>query len=96
MPHSVFVKSCPVAESFRVAKIKGSFDVDNICEVRKEYDVDIPIEGKKWNIGLIVGSSGSGKTTIATECFPDFTYFTGLVIMLAFLQHQIGLSHFQF
>ena len=77
MPHSVFVKSCPVAESFRVAKVKGSFDVDSLCEIKKEYDVDIPIEGKEWNIGLIVGSSGSGKTTIATECFPDFTYFTG-------------------
>lgn len=77
MPHSVFVKSCQVAESFRVAKIKGSFDVDSLCEIKKEYDVDIPIEGKEWNIGLIVGSSGSGKTTVAMECFPDFTYFTG-------------------
>lgn len=77
MPHSVFVKSCPVDESFRVAKVKGSFDISNLTEIKKEYDVNLPIEEKKWNIGLIVGSSGSGKTTIATECFPDFTYFTG-------------------
>ena len=77
MPHSVFVKTCPVAESFRVAKVKGSFDISNLTEIIKEYDVNLPIEDKKWNIGLIVGSSGSGKTTIATECFSDFTYFTG-------------------
>jgi len=45
--------------------------------VRKEFDVNIPIENKKWNIGLIVGASGTGKTTIAKTVFNDFEFFTG-------------------
>lgn len=77
MPRAKFVKSCKVGDSFRVEKVKGLFDIDDLQEVKKEFDVDIPIENKEWNIGLIVGSSGSGKTTIAKECFSDFLFFEG-------------------
>ena len=77
MPRSKFVKSCKIGNSFRTEKVKGLFDISDLQEVKKEFDVDIPIEGKKWNIGLIVGSSGSGKTTIAKECFPEFLFFNG-------------------
>jgi ABC-type ATPase with predicted acetyltransferase domain len=45
--------------------------------VKKEFDVSIPIEDKKWNIGLIVGASGTGKTTIAKTVFDDFEFFNG-------------------
>lgn len=49
----------------------------NMDVVKKEFDVDIPIEGQKWNVGLIVGASGTGKTTIAKSVFKDFTFFDG-------------------
>ncbi|WP_445778982.1 hypothetical protein, partial [Shewanella sp.] len=52
------------------------FDCD-MDVVKKEFDVDIPIEGEKWNVGLIVGASGTGKTTIAKSVFNDFTFFDG-------------------
>ena len=76
MPSAKFVKSSKIGSSFRVEKVKGLFDLSDLSEVSRSFDVQIPIEGKKWNIGLIVGSSGSGKTTIAKECFPDFLFFT--------------------
>lgn len=76
MPSSKFVIESKIPESFRVQKVKGSFDYDSNVVI-KEFDVDIPIEEMEWNVGLIVGSSGSGKTTIATRCFEDFNLFQG-------------------
>lgn len=77
MPTARFVKSTEISDSFRVNKIKGMFDMPDAKKVEKRFDVSIPIENKEWQIGLIVGSSGSGKTTIARECFEDFEFFTG-------------------
>lgn len=76
MPRSKFVVTSKIQKSFRTEKIKGMFDVDK-DEITKEFDVDIPIESKNWNIGLIVGASGTGKTTIAKEVFKDFDLFKG-------------------
>lgn len=76
MPSSKFVVKSKINHSFRTEKVKGMFDVDMI-EVKKEFDVNIPIEDKKWNIGLIVGASGTGKTTIAKNVFNDFDVFDG-------------------
>jgi len=76
MPNSKFVISSKVGESFRINKVKGMFDCQ-INEVKREYEVSIPIEDKKWNVGLIVGASGTGKTTIAKKVFKDFDLFSG-------------------
>jgi len=76
MPSSKFVIESNIPSSFRVEKVKGQFDYD-ASVVRKEFDVDIPIEDIDWNIGLIVGASGSGKTTIAKNVFKDFELFDG-------------------
>lgn len=76
MPSSKFVVSSPINHSFRTEKVKGMFDVD-MKEVKKEFNVDIPIEDHDWHIGLIVGASGTGKTTIAKEVFKDFELFKG-------------------
>lgn len=47
----------------------GSYDLQsNAVEEHFEGSIDLP---EKWNIGLIVGRSGSGKTTIAKELFSD-------------------------
>lgn len=76
MPSSKFVVSSKIKKSFRNEKVKGMFDVDKDV-VEKHFDVNIPIEDKEWNIGLIVGSSGTGKTTIATKVFDDYDLFQG-------------------
>lgn len=76
MPSSKFVVESKVGESFRISKVKGMFDCQ-IDSVKKEFSVDIPIEGQKWNVGLIVGASGTGKTTIAKRVFNDYDLFKG-------------------
>ena len=56
-------------KTFRVASIMGTFDLqtENIIE-RFKGEIKMP---KQWQIGLIVGNSGTGKTTIARELFKD-------------------------
>lgn len=77
MPSAKFVRVSKIVDTFRTSSIKGQFDIPNMEEVKTEFNVNLPCEGKVWNIGLIVGSSGSGKTTIAKECFKDFFFFSG-------------------
>jgi ABC-type ATPase with predicted acetyltransferase domain len=38
--------------------------------MQKQFQGTIPIEGEKWQIGVIVGRSGTGKTSIAKQLFP--------------------------
>jgi ABC-type ATPase with predicted acetyltransferase domain len=64
-------------KSFRVASVMGKFDLSS--NKIEEHFVGEIIPPAKWNIGLIVGPSGTGKTTIAKELFPkiyhsDFKY----------------------
>lgn len=71
-------------ETFRVSSVLNSFDL-SIDKVKEHFEGNIDIEDKEWNIGLIVGSSGTGKSTIAKELFPDTyifeqTYTEGSVI----------------
>lgn len=76
MPSSKFVVESKSSNSFKANKVKSMFDCD-IDVVKKEFDVNIPIENIEWNVGLIVGASGTGKTTIAKTAFKDFKFFTG-------------------
>ena len=46
-------------------------------KLKKEWDINIPIEERPWKIGLIIGSSGSGKTTIAKRLFGEENYHSG-------------------
>ena len=57
-------------ETFRVSSVLNAFDL-SIDKIKETFEGDITIEGKEWNIGLIVGSSGTGKSTIAKELFKD-------------------------
>lgn len=76
MPSTELIVGTEINKSFRTDKIKGMFDID-LARIEKIYNVSIPIEDKEWNIGLIVGSSGSGKTTIASMAFKDCELFKG-------------------
>jgi len=77
MPIANILRSSKITSSFRVEQIRGMFDVPNKTEINQEWNVELPIEDKPWDIGLIVGQSGSGKTTIANEIFKDSFIHTG-------------------
>lgn len=61
-------------ETFRVSSVLNAFDI-SAGKIKEHFEGNIDIEGKEWNIGLIVGSSGTGKSTIAKELFPDTYIF---------------------
>lgn len=73
MPTFNIVKEVKPKQTFRVASVIGKFDLqsEHIVE-RFEGDIDLTSD---WQIGIIVGKSGTGKTTIAKQLFPD-SYIT--------------------
>lgn len=63
------IKTSEIEKTYRVARIMGDFDVktEHTTEMFRG-GVQFP---DKWQIGCIVGTSGTGKTTIAKEIFSD-------------------------
>lgn len=57
-------------QSFRVSSVINNFDLD-LNHIHEHFQGNIDIEDMDWNVGLIVGGSGSGKSTIARQLFPD-------------------------
>lgn len=74
MPHFDIVKTNSPKETFRVSKIEADFDVKpEHSSERFIGDIEYPVE---WNIGVIVGGSGTGKSSIAKEIYAD-EYISG-------------------
>ena len=69
MPHFDIVKENRPQNTFRVSKVEADFDVKP--EHSSEHFVGNITIPEKWNIGVIVGGSGTGKSTIAKELFGD-------------------------
>ena len=57
----------PEVNTYRSARVKSLFNAESGAEFIRDFD--IPIEGMEWQIGLIVGASGSGKTSIGRSFF---------------------------
>ncbi len=68
--HTISV-ACPVPESFRVQQVAGMFDVPLEKKCTERFSVELPGRDEAWDVGLIVGPSGSGKSSVARECFGD-------------------------
>lgn len=72
MPNFDIVRTSDIDDTFRVSKIKNDFDVK--ADHANEHfvgEIKLPNE---WQIGMIVGGSGTGKTTIGTELFGDLIF----------------------
>jgi hypothetical protein len=70
VPSFDIVKTWSRPESFRAQSVIGSFTLNDV-KMEKHFAGSMPIEGENWQIGVIVGRSGTGKTSIAEQLFPN-------------------------
>jgi hypothetical protein len=55
----------------RVMQTASAFDVPLDQKLTRVWDVELPLEGRDdWSVGLIVGASGAGKTSIGRHFWP--------------------------
>ena len=69
MPNFNILRESKPKKTFRVASVMGKFDLQTE-HIKEQFKGNIEFTDS-WQIGLIVGSSGSGKTTIAKELFEN-------------------------
>lgn len=69
MPSFDIIRQASPSETFRIKSIMGTYDL-TAAHTEEHFVGEIPLP-EKWNIGLIVGRSGTGKSTIARELFGD-------------------------
>lgn len=70
MPSITILRESEVERTARVAQVEGMFDMPPTEKSAEEWEIDIQLPDE-WNVGLIVGPSGAGKTTVARELFGE-------------------------
>ncbi len=66
-----FAVETTISRSARARQLEAIFDVPAGERARIEFKGDFPIEDRSWQIGLIVGPSGSGKSSILKHSFAE-------------------------
>ena len=61
------VVESPVPDTARVRQLEGMFDVPRAEVSHLEWHGQLDLDANPWHVGLIVGPSGAGKTTIARQ-----------------------------
>lgn len=59
--------SCADFDSYRAARVKAMFNCESGADFR--LDADLAIDDDAWNVGVIVGPSGSGKSSMGERVF---------------------------
>ena len=91
MPSFNFVKKWTAPESCRANSVIGSFTLNDV-KLDKRFKGELPLETIKWQIGVIVGRSGTGKTSIAKQLFSD-NYIKNLEYMHASILDDFPENH---
>lgn len=72
-----FTLECPVRDGFRVRQIAGMFDLPVDAPQPLRFRAELPDPSEPWQIGLIVGPSGSGKSSLAKRVYGPAVYQPG-------------------
>ena len=75
MPSINIVTQSEIVKTSRVKQLEAMFDAPTEEVLKLEWKGELPIEDNEWNVGLIVGASGTGKSTIAKELFGEHVDF---------------------
>ena len=60
---------CSDFDSYRAARVKSLFNAESGCNF--DLSAELPSDDAAWRIGVIVGPSGSGKSSIGRQFWPD-------------------------
>lgn len=71
MTRHVVTRQVEVVRTPRIMQLEGLFDLPEQKYSAKSWSVDVPLDERPWNVGLIVGPSGAGKSTLAVEMFGE-------------------------
>lgn len=63
---------CSDFSSYRAARVKSLFNVESGANF--DLIADLPLDAQDWKIGLVVGPSGSGKSSLGRQLWPDAFY----------------------
>lgn len=66
---------CPKSKSYRAARVRSLFNAEDGHQF--SLDADLPIEGGDWKIGVVVGPSGSGKSSIGRRIWGEPAFHRG-------------------
>lgn len=69
MPAVDVTNRVAIVRSARVMQVSSLFDVPPASESSRTWTCDLPLESRAWDVGLIVGPSGAGKTSVARALF---------------------------
>jgi GNAT superfamily N-acetyltransferase len=64
---------CLEATSYRAARVKSLFNVDSGATF--DLDAELPIDQLDWRLGLVIGPSGSGKSSIGRRVFGASSFY---------------------
>lgn len=64
---------CDDFNSYRAARVKSLFNCGSGANFNADFD--IPDESDNWKIGVVVGPSGTGKTSVGRKAFGGGTVY---------------------
>lgn len=70
-------QTSPVSDSYRAARVKSLFNATDEQATRFRLNADLPIDDDDWRLGLVVGPSGSGKSSIGRALWGGEAFYEG-------------------